>query len=359
MITAEWELRHFCFFLSSCDMITQEHSSNDDQMDNISPLIINQIPFPGKDQSGSILKNNEGGEKYVVNYSTLNTADKLQPYTYDRFEIFFPDEILASAAGGTRTLKVSFTIASGDVRTDSRSNENGDSIVRTANMIIPDSDQAQQMVLDFIKVFNPISGVHELLVENGLINEDDGIIPASGGCNVIDLGLEFCIYLEEFNDWLCSPYLIWEQEAFVEFDGDASPRGDDDDDNEGGDEGGGGGSGGSPPDGDEDDPCEHYGDDEGDENGNPGDGHDEEGLAPRMIECNECNFPNPPAWCAEEEEELTCDNVDELISMLTGQGIISALEQESGFNNPDHGLRNELLKYTFVDDEGNITQHSQ
>lgn len=179
-------------------MITQERSGIDEQIDNLPPLIFNQIPFPGKDQQGSFLKNYEDGEVFVVNYSTLNTSEKDKPYAYERFEIFFPDEILASAAGKTRSLKVSFTINADNVRTDVRSNDNGDSIVRTANMIIPDSDQAQQMVLEFVKYFEPISGVQEALRESGIVQKDEVIIPFNSGSpcdSVIETIWEYCEYL--------------------------------------------------------------------------------------------------------------------------------------------------------------------
>ena len=260
---------------------------------------------------------------------------------------------------------MSFTINTDNVRTDVHSNDNGDSIVRTANMIIPDSDQAQQMVLEFVKYFEPLSGVQEALREGGIIQKDEVIIPFNSGSpcdSIIETIWEYCEYLAEFEKWSCIPLFVCVSRSELIDPGDAGEGGGGGGDGDGGDDPGEPG-GGTPPVGDDNDPCDEFGG--GDDDDGTGGGDSDEDFAPHMAECDECDFPNPPEWCPakeedEEEEEfiLTCDNASEVLSMLTDQGIISDLEQESGFNNPDHGQRNELLQYTFIDDQGNFSNQA-
>lgn len=120
------------------------------------------------------------------------------------------------------------------------------------------------------------------------------------------------------------------------------PGGDDGggDSGDNGDNGDSGEGGGVPPIGDEDDPCDQFGDDgdDGDDN-SEGDGHDnDEDFAPHMIECSECNLPNPPAGCPvdeddeEDEEEEPCETGSEVVDTLAETGLFQELFDLSNEN---------------------------
>ncbi|MCH8556569.1 MAG: hypothetical protein LAT84_02045 [Balneolia bacterium] len=327
----------FCFLLfhlSSCDMITQERSGIDEQIDNLPPLIFNQIPFPGKGQPGISLKNNDDLEKFIVNYSTLNTTDKEKPYTYDRFEIVFPDEVLSLADGKTRTLKVSFTITTDDVRTDSRSNDDGDSIVRTANMIIPDHDIAESMVRAHLRTFQLDSFWSNIAVKNDLELDPEYdytirvLLPDESVSNrKCDRLVEewFCEIIDDYLECYMAQVCYAKFEAW-EGEGGGSDPVDPVDPGEPG--------GGTPPIGDDDDPCDEFGGGD-DGEGDTGGGHDnDEDFLPRLLECSECDAPNPPGWCPvddEEEEEEVCDTEDEIINHLGDQGVLNELWELSNY----------------------------
>jgi len=284
----------------------------------------------------------EAGAEYIVNYSTLTEEDGIEkPYSYERFEITFPSEVLAMAGGETRTGKYHFTINPDGLRSDAGTADNK-SVIRVANFVIPDHDIAEEMVRRHLRKFTLDDFWQDYFKHAGVELDSDKqysieiILPDNTApltCHLI------------YEDTVCE---IWEgqidcYEAIICVgtpidDGPGSgpggpapdPEPDPDPDPPPGSGGPGDGDSGEPK-----DPCDMYANRYG------GGNHEEFDPAPDGG--GDGTPPNLPE-CLEEEEEveepepgLTCDDAAEVIESLTSQGIIQDLEQESGFNNTDHG----------------------
>lgn len=315
-------------------------------------LILNEILYPLN--TDLTFKADFNAYDYTLSISTLREKDAKLPYKYNRYELVFPQEVIDLANGKTWVRSVSFT-TNESVNDDAAFSSNGEAITRIARMYIPATETAFEMALQQLAQYPGSSFAQDLVVPDP---DDDEVDLNRWTCVEIWVELN-CQHDDDGNLINCRVTRavcdVWELISPGDGqEGGGGSNGGDGDDNQGG---------GGSSNGEDEDPCDPFGN--GDNGDGNGDGHDhDEGFHGGILqECEECELPNPPAWCPddeddeeEEEFELTCDNVSEAISMLTDQGIISDLEQESGFHNSDHSQRNELLLYTFIDNEGNITR---
>ncbi len=155
------------FLLSSCTLFSSQKA--DSEPDKLPSLEMESIPFP----DDATESNPAGPFPFTMNYSTLAHTDVENPYQYFRYKLDFPQEVLNEARGETRTIRFRFATKTDHARPDAGRDENGKVVLRFVNALIPDSETAEMMVKERTSYFQPVTNLHQVLVNEGSIDESE------------------------------------------------------------------------------------------------------------------------------------------------------------------------------------------
>jgi len=305
----------------SCDVTRQQYETNRFTTDTSTEgFFMHQVPLiDNKSERENGYFAAESMFDYYINYSSLMDSSVTYPYGFNRFGIDFPEHILDQAAGKNRALSFMILLDLENKHEDSVILENGKTVIRVVNKLIPDSDEAEELVLNQALTFAPGSNLHQILDNQPGFDFsefiDEFIIVSIGrtACEVVKSGVEICEPAYNMDGDVIGQNCIEEYICLASYippppDPDPPPSG-------GGDENDSGGDGGS--------------------NNNDGGGISDLCDTDRDYMDNPeclCNDPFPPAWCDGEEEPEPCDTGNEVVDVLAEAGLFQELFDMSNEN---------------------------